>query len=425
MGQRTSEANQVTTRPTRKTIRLRRDGVSLLEVLISIFTALVGLLGVAALMPLAIYYLARGSTMDNAAAFGRSAISDFKSRHMQRQNAWAIWNPGVGAFVPFQPNPAVIPPTAPAGPLALQAASFCLDGLYVSRAVRDGNLPSNLFPAVPTTAPDEARMARVTLRSRPGVPPITPLSNPNPLFALPYTSAEQIFMVTDQHNYTLPRDRTLPPIPEISTFVDPNGVVQPEKRQFNPALSWFATLTPIVSANGGFPQSDLYTLSVVVVESRDLRTDTTQNLSDEPIERVVDVFFHSITGPTGNPIGDWGAGSVVFMPRPGRPESDLNVRPGTWVMLAGRLIDLNSGNLGAGVFRWYRVLSADRDSSTLSSPTGLYPAPPAPGQYREVVLHGVDWNPNLVARTQAVLVSGVVAVFEKTVRMETSSLWTR
>jgi hypothetical protein len=398
-----------------------RAGLSLLEVLFSIGVALIGLLGVAALLPLAVYYMGRGSVADNAAIFGRSAVSAFKSRQMHRNTMWAVWNPGANAFVMFFASPAVIiDPLLFPSPLVGGGPSFCIDPLYLSRSVRDGNPPPSLFPAVPVSSTVEPRMARVTLRSAPGAPPLLSPNTPNPLFTMPSIVAEELFMLTDQHVYLLPRDRTLPPVPGFS--VDPN-TNQPEKRQYDPNLSWFATLTPIVSPAGGFfDDSDLYLLSIVVVESRDLRTDINENLTDRPIERVVDVHFHGNAST-----GDWAGGSVVLVNRPGRPESDLEVRPGDWLMLGGRLN--NTGSPGPAVFRWYRVLSADRDSTELTGPVAanLFPTPSLanPRMYREVVLHGTDWNPNAVLQTQATILSGVTAVLEKIVRIETSSLWTR
>jgi hypothetical protein len=323
----------------------------LLEVLFSIGVALIGLLGVAALLPLAVHYMGRGSVADNAAIFGRSAVSAFKARQMLRPTMWAASN--------LDPNIVGIPP------------SFCIDPLYISRS---GNTGPSLFPAVRVYSPEEPRMARVTLRIAPGGPP------------LPAIVAEEWFMLTDQHVYKRQPDRTSLPEPFISSG----------KRQYDPNLSWFATLTPIVSPAGGFNDSDLYLLSIVVVESRDLRTDITlnENRNDRPIERVVDVLF---------PTGDWAGGSVVLVTRPNRPESDVEVRPGDWLMLGGRLKKAGS----PAVFRWYRVLSADRDST---------------GPSREVVLHGTDWDPNAVLKTQATILNGVTAVFEKIVRIETSSL---
>ncbi|GIW91176.1 MAG: hypothetical protein KatS3mg109_1608 [Pirellulaceae bacterium] len=397
--------------------RLRTRGVTLLEVLISMGIAFIGLLGVAAMLPVAIYYLNRGVVADNAAVFGRSAVSEFKARQMSRANMWAVWNPNTNAFVAFRAEPAETQPLNFVSPLVGQAASFCIDGLMLARCVRDGNVPPSFFPAVPFGV-DETRMARVTLRTQPGASPIIPPGNPNPLFTIPYLTADEIFFLTDQLSFTRPKDRTLPPVPDIS--LDANSF--PEKRQFDPNLSWFATLSPIVGPSGGNPLSDMYTLSIVVVEARDMRSDMSLNNSDEPVERVVDVYFHRAPG-AAVPTGDWAGGSVVLVSRPNRSEKDLEVRPGHWVMLSGRFAPG-----GASVFRWYRVVSADRDTSVLTAADVALLYPPTAsvgGPYREVALQGLDWNPNAVVRTQATIISGVVAVLEKTVRIESSSLWTR
>ncbi len=401
-----------------QTADCNRNAVTLLEVLIAMGIAFIGLLGVAAMLPLAIYYLNRGVVADNAAVFGRSAVSSFKARQMHRATMWAVWNPSANAFVAFRAEPTEAQPLTFPSPLVGQAASFCIDGLLLARCVRDGNVPPSFFPAI-GFGPDEPRMARVTLRTQPAAPSIVPPGNPNPLFTIPYLTADEIFLFADQLSFTRPKDRTLPPVPVIS--LDVNNSL--EKRQYDPNLSWFTTLSPIIGPSGGNPMSDMYTLSVIVVEGRDLRTDMLLNNTDEPIERVVDVLFQKTPQTTQ---GDWAGGSVVLVPRPGRPETDLDIRPGQWLLLGGRF----SPN-GASVFRWYRVLSADRDTGVLTAAdaSNLYPPALASASvnrpYREVTLEGLDWNPNLVIRTQATLLNGVVAVLEKIVRIETSSLWTR
>jgi hypothetical protein len=59
-------------------------------------------------------------------------------------------------------------------------------------------------------------------------------------------------------------------------------------------------------------------------------------------------------------------------------------------------------------------VSADRDVTPIAGVLA-----------KDVYLQGADWMAGDIARTQATLVRGVVAVFEKTIRLETSSLWTK
>jgi len=78
------------------------------------------------------------------------------------------------------------------------------------------------------------------------------------------------------------------------------------------------------------------------------------------------------------------------------------------------------GGLGPiQVHKWYRVLNAGEEVT------------PDSGEWtRDVTLIGPDWNWRQLLTlsgsrtTQVTIARGVVAVFEKTIRLETSSLWT-
>ena len=103
------------------------------------------------------------------------------------------------------------------------------------------------------------------------------------------------------------------------------------------------------------------------------------------------------TGATG--IG----GGEIILTVPTTPAVfTAGVKPGQWLMLAG----LTTGTPAYGYARWYRVAAAD----TVASGT----------QY--VTLAGPDWNsqgltaPN--GTTQAWLFDGVIAVYEKNMRLE-------
>ncbi len=400
----------------------RRRGISLLEVMFSIGVAFVGLVGVTALLPLAAYRMGRGVSADTATAFGRSAVAEFDVRGMSRRDMWAVWNPdpNVNAFVPFVNDPSLWGwPVSFPTPLLGTGASFCLDPQYLARAVDDGNVPPSLFPAVPTAVTplnqsEEPRMARITLRTTPNAPAAIG-GSPNPLFTLPKITADEVFFLNDELLFTLPKDQTAFP---VGAFTN-NPAGQLEKRQYAGSMSWMATLSPILSAAGGPIQENLYTLSVVVFEGRRLDTDTTinANIDEEPIERVVNV-------PVFAGLGE-GGGDVTLATRPGRPDTDLDdLRPGMWVMLGARLKDPASPTIpGAAVFRWYRIGAVDSEKVYDTSNT-LHPTVNVWG--RSVFLEGGDWNPSPLAAfpTQATIISGVVAVFEKTIRLENSSMWT-
>jgi hypothetical protein len=389
--------------------RIARRGITLLEVLISIGVAFTGLMGLVALIPLAAHFMRSGVTADNAAALGRNSISDLDVRGILRRDNWAIWN-NVNAnpnrFVAFDKDPqiATTPPIDTSDPAIWRGASFCIDPLLISSTYQVTGAAPNLFPSLLPAQAYEARMARVTLRSIPGQP-----LNAQQFEMRPDVAAD-LFHLNDDLVFALPgrdpglpRDSTLPPVQTFSVDVNNNN----QKRQYDGSLSWIATFSPIVRPNGGFITQDSYLMSVVVFDHRVL------DLTAEP-ERVVDVSAF------------WGAGigggDMSLTPSPSQPNGDMKVRVGDWVMLSGRLRNpLNSNTPGASVFRWYRVVSADSELHRDTN-NNIW--------LRDISVQGADWNPAFFASsarnftTQATIVSGVVAVFEKTVRLEGSSLWT-
>ncbi|HMO86229.1 MAG TPA: prepilin-type N-terminal cleavage/methylation domain-containing protein, partial [Lacipirellulaceae bacterium] len=65
-----------------------RRGVSLLEVLISMFVMLFGLMGVAAIFPVGNHYAVRGERFDRGAAAIDVAVADLKARGVLDTRAW-------------------------------------------------------------------------------------------------------------------------------------------------------------------------------------------------------------------------------------------------------------------------------------------------------------------------------------------------
>jgi len=93
-------------------------------------------------------------------------------------------------------------------------------------------------------------------------------------------------------------------------------------------------------------------------------------------------------------------------------EDDLKMKEGEWLMLAGTNAALQTH------FRWYRIQTADAGPVEDTSVT-------PPVWTRDLTLFGQDWpQAPLLTVHKAVWIPGVVAVYEKTIRLETSSLWT-
>ena len=145
------------------------------------------------------------------------------------------------------------------------------------------------------------------------------------------------------------------------------------------------------------PGSDLYRLYIIVFKNRDLNP----NVNDEA---VMNIQF------TGNGIG---GGDAVLSPgttptnQPLNPPTD-RVHRGSWLMVC-RNIE-GGPQINTPVFGWYRVSKYD-------SVTGF------------ITLEGSDWTPTTQPgsssyyRDYAVFLPHVVMVYEKTIRLETPSLW--
>lgn len=424
--------------------RANRRGVSLMEVLFAIGVTITGLLGVIALIPVAAHYASKGLRADHASTVGTNAISEIELRGMADPNNWLGWS-----SIP-DPRPIGSPKPRPGfAPVGLQAGrSYCLDPRFVAYHQHpDLPLPapytgstwyinSRVFPygltETTSTPNDRPWMYRMTLRA-------------NPAFASPMTrfQADGIFVSNDELSLDLPDDETLSPVQIMGI----NG----QRRQTDGTLSWFATLVPrmthdsaytIVNSSGNSHSTlvydantlhDDYILSVVVVYGRDvqypieplLSSTSPGDLGTSPDERILDVT--SIFGFDGG-----GGGEVTLQ---GASETAVDLQEGDWLLL-GRFVPKVTTNPGILVqrtpyFRWYRVATADDEPTQ----NGLFWA-------RNATLIGPDWNsgtvvvpsrytsqfPGYADNSQtydniAVVVRGVAAVYEKTIRLETASMW--
>ena len=63
---------------------LTRTGITLIEILISMFVLLFGLMGVAAIFPVASHYLTQGDQKDRSDALAANAFAEIKARGLMR-----------------------------------------------------------------------------------------------------------------------------------------------------------------------------------------------------------------------------------------------------------------------------------------------------------------------------------------------------
>jgi hypothetical protein len=240
-----------------------------------------------------------------------------------------------------------------------------------------------LFPYVDTTATTDVRMQRITLRR-------TPLTGGKMLAP----QAVQIFIDRDDLVFAVPDEKLVPPEQLFVTNAGspPSGIL----RDYEGEMSWMATVAPKLDANGSF--RDVYLLSVIVFHKRDYSMEM-----DTINERVVDVV--DVTG------------NEVLLES--STLEDLDITSGDWLMLMTNLGSKTfPGNASATTypyFKWYRVVETESQATDTSGSGTTW--------QRYATLQGPEWPSSGGLVTEAALISNVVAVYEKTIRLESSGLY--
>lgn len=386
---------------------MNRPGVSLIEVLFAIGVIAVGLLGVTAVLPVALHQIGHGNVADRAYRVGQDAIHDIHVREMNNYNNWVWLNRNTFATANYQNNQPRIeivgrPPDV--SWFSSSTEKFPIDK-YRGYAIDPMFLATNGFAISPagasyefpydTTPGGSARMERVSLVATTGVP-APPSSTPTysngagvyPNFPnyLNRPAAELIFLHDDDLTMDIPEDKSLPPEQQYPTST---------RREFNGHFSWIATFAPTLDASDS--PRDTYSLSIVVLHRRDLSM-----AMDGVNERVVGVSSFASGGFSG--------GDVTLT---GDTAEELELRTGNWVMLMGSLPTASSGSV-MGVFRWYRVIETEKEPRDVSGSGKAWLFE------RDVTLQGADWPTALASSsgsTQAMIMQNVVAVYERTVEV--------
>lgn len=342
------------------TARSARRGISLLEVLISMFVLTVGILGVAALIPLGRFETSRANRADRASAVGRAAFREFAVRDMVNMNRWL--------FIP--PLPPNINP--------YMQTIFC-DPLGVATGLGHLYNPTDPVP----------RLCRVTLRAT-----IVPGPNVLPILWSP-GMADEVFRSRDDLFFEAPKDPDLPVAQKYSAS---------RKRQSEGNYSWAATIQPDPISPG------VYTVSVVVFYRRAL----TPLL---PSER----YLGKLDFQTGWGGGE-AALTLENISGPEDIEAvDGRLRPRRWLLVGGSQshwtpADVNKNGLSDDLvpqsrWSWYRIGS-------------VRPVMEGdPPNVRVLSLIGPDWTiaaPSAAAQSfqaatgcEVFAVADVVAVYEK------------
>jgi hypothetical protein len=432
-----------------------RHGVSLLEIMISIGVVGIGLLGVAALIPLAHYKAAEGVREDRKALYGKRAFREFFVQGYNRPGSWtSIQLPNVPAaprpyWMHYRGNPSpqnTIYHMNGDGSLIHQTYCFDPHGVAAAVALNQGQErdvrgqainPNAFFPQY-GGSPDLtiARVPRITVhRQHPsrwlefrllqnpspnqvGPAILESIQQVNSLQPMTIAQADEMFRLRDDLEIETLEDLSRAP---YAVTITPGAPVESTQRLHlqdvagsnivsvkavvGGSFSWMATLVPELDVQypagpiaGGIPRmSNRYTISVVVFNQRDL----TGRYREEVVGQIV------------NPTVLLGATKQVVLQEmidvsPLTPEdvSLRSIRQGDWIALL-RYVPTNNQLPRTIQLKWYQVVGADAVEGDAD-------------QTRELTLSGPDWNPDPTINTPifAIYLRNVVAVYEKTIELQ-------
>lgn len=418
----------------------RRLGITLIEVLISIGVMTIGLLGMAALVPLGRLELAEGERLDNISTIGRAAFRDLSIRGYLRPEMWAdpisgrsIVTPG-----PFfdEYSPATNTPTARQFPSTAGAsgligppyAPIVIDPLMIAPTFFQEPTNANVLTTTEqehrqhcvtfpyslrlngwsenwpeATAP---RIARTTLRTVPASVVGKPKEIRFLSTTMKYDVAQRFFRASDDLSIDVPTDKVLRPVQLFAvtsnslsnlTMTATDGISKQQVlrsiayRKFRGDYSWFLVAEPgLAEAYWGAPESmpvvsgpgaslltaKQFRVWTVVCHKRDLRETSQMDLA---VDRNVGERMAWVDFIDRNT-----ARLRVHDANRASAEEALQIKPNHWIAVVGAYSEPALGGAARYVMEWYRVVSAGEDVQNASAdePTVWY---------REVTLVGRDF----------------------------------
>jgi type II secretory pathway pseudopilin PulG len=355
--------------------RLPRNGISLIEVMVAMMVALIGVFGVLILIPFAVRQVEIGMNLEAAQTLARNAISDFDAQGLQDPARWA-WPDTTTAGAPFydpanNPPPSLPPPVPP----ARSRQVFCIDPWgWTLQGLLPGVDPEGLTTklyidtpytntARPTNWPVFPRLSLFD-RGTSGTPDVLSLG-----------LARRIFSAHGELLTQVPIDDLSGP---TQLFFQPDG-----GRQYAGKLSWRMFVVQDHDAEG-------YARFYVAVSLHRV---------PETTDRVFEV----------NSPGPYAAGGDLELNEMTTPPDSPGIRRGQWIMLVDGTADPPTGpGNKVNDIAFFRVLESDQD--TVGGP-------------HYVTVQGSDFTPEAGSNVYAVLIPDVIAVYERTMKHEASSNW--
>jgi hypothetical protein len=419
-----------------------RTGISLLEVLICIGIVAIGLVSIAALIPVGGVQVQKSNVEERKATLGLNAFREFQIRGMDNVQNWVRYNSS--NWVNYLP----LSLTASSFPLASGFTDFpylppvAIDPQMAAVGQSQGsNASISTFPANYGSGP---LMARLTLNS------FSSYSSPNytPIRSL----ADAVFTSADDVVATQPNDVSQPG----TGVLDSTG----SKRDYQGEFTWLATITPNSANQITFnptldtatiqpPQmTNQYTLSIVVFDRRVLSTPVAAT-SEQGQEEMVQAHWPTLGTSQDSTLAVSG-GEFTLTDSSSNASAKLGmVRPDQWIMLCRYLpYTFTYGSTTPPSYayfpymeaKWYRVVAAgnitqsgttysrqitlagpdweaDPTAANVASPSTLYIAPTSVTWPSTVSTGSQNYN------TYACLFDGAVAVYQRVIHLEGPSVW--
>jgi hypothetical protein len=443
-----------------------RHGISLLEVLVSVFVLTVGILGLAALIPIGRFEVMEAGKLDRGATLGKIAFREVLLRNMLQPytttapatpgNPTIEWLAYSASAKQLQDVMVAVPVNAgdPPFKFGLQPP-FAIDPMmFADPRNYDAVWGSATDTPVPDTFPyninADATAAGLQQQRVPKVPrlSLSDFSFKNTTWSqaqqdLAFALADRVFRGRDDLSYVVADDQDARPVQQFQMLYQNSSGQQTTAQEFQEQAvakratpstigdySWMVTVSPSLTETYNFNTSNpMYSagnmrtldVSVVVFYKRPISLLPPDD-NDPPAERTVSMHF----------AGSGNGGGSAHLSHPD-PKYLRELRPNQWIMVTGRLrLDPtipNPPNVAAPVVaKWYRIVSVDDGSGVTDPPAGEDP-------HRDVTLDGADWNTlasaggnmrfddlnpgtNGEVDLAASIFDGVVAVYERTVRID-------
>jgi hypothetical protein len=330
---------------------LRLRGISLIEVLISMFVLLFGLMGVAAIFPVASHYIQEGDKRDRSSGLAQIAFEELKSKKLLRPTTWVIpasptfsypfLSNGQFALAAGQGHAFIIDPLGTAAANRITPAVFGYDFLPMNASAGQNPWSNPPSPQKALTGINWP-VRRITFDVN---------SSPNVRTPMSAQASEAVFTLHDELTTMQPEAGDRPSI-QLWRQNPSNG--QMLGRQFGGNYSWLATVVPArATALTGLQTSagirdEFYEVTSVVFYKREPTPSATVS-SSAGSERLIGAEFLN-TGELAL-YNDTSTVDTVDTALDG-------VKPTNWIAVCG----VNQVT-GAFMLKWYKILAMDDSSS--------------------------------------------------------------